>query len=172
MQLAQYTVCLQRSWHLFLGLNTSLLKLENSDFLVNMMFSKILQLSVKIKLQTIHRLWWIWNIGKSGLFFTVAMTHKQQLKATNFATCSMNDCRKTFIYTGKCVSEALIFESVKPQCDERLFIESPPKCKFRTCCVQILFWMSKKKKQFLYTTCSKSVFWGGIQWTISCHIVG
>ena len=29
--------------------------------------------------------------------------------------------------TGKSVSEALIFESVNPQYDERLFIESPPK---------------------------------------------
>ena len=41
--------------------------------------------------------------------------------------------------TGKFVSEALIFQSVNPQCDERLFIESPKKYKFRTCCVQILF---------------------------------
>ena len=37
--------------------------------------------------------------------------------------------------TGKSVSEALIFESVNPQYDERLFIESPEKYKFRTCCV-------------------------------------
>ena len=29
------------------------------------------------------------------------------------------------IHTGKFVSEALIFESVNPQYDERLFIESP-----------------------------------------------
>ena len=41
--------------------------------------------------------------------------------------------------TGKSVSEALIFESVNPQYDERLFIESPEKYKFRTCCVQKLF---------------------------------
>ena len=64
--------------------------------------------------------------------------------------------------------EALIFESVSPQYDKRLFIESPQKYKFRTCCVEILFWMSNKnKKQFLNTTCSKLVFFGGIQWTIS-----
>ena len=53
-------------------------------------------------------------------------------------------------YTGKSLSEALIFESVNPQYDERLFLESPKKYKFRTCCVQILFWMSKpgpKQKQ-------------------------
>ena len=56
------------------------------------------------------------------------------------------------VSTGKSVSEALIFESFNPQYDERLFIESPEKYKFRTCCLQILFWMSKQKKQFLYTT--------------------
>merc|ERR1740129_2723 len=41
--------------------------------------------------------------------------------------------------TGKSVSEAFIFESFDPQYDENLFIESPEKYKFRTCCVQILF---------------------------------
>ena len=45
-----------------------------------------------------------------------------------------------FLYgTGKSVSEALILESVKPQYDERLFIEFPEKYKFTTCCVQVLF---------------------------------
>ena len=46
--------------------------------------------------------------------------------------------------TGKSVSEALIFESVNPQYDERLFIESPEKYKFRTCCVQKLFLSAMK----------------------------
>ena len=41
--------------------------------------------------------------------------------------------------TVKSVSEALIFESVNPQYDERLFIESPEKYKFKTCCIQKLF---------------------------------
>jgi hypothetical protein len=64
--------------------------------------------------------------------------------------------------TGKSVSEAPILESFNPQYDERLFIEFPEKYKFRTCCEQILFRMSKKqtKKQFLYTTCSELVFFG------------
>ena len=45
------------------------------------------------------------------------------------------------------------------QYDERFFIEFPEK--YRTCCVQILFWMSKQKKQtFLYTTCCEFVFFG------------
>ena len=44
-----------------------------------------------------------------------------------------------FYATGKSVSEALIFESVNPQYDARLFNESPKKYKFRTCFVQILF---------------------------------
>jgi hypothetical protein len=45
------------------------------------------------------------------------------------------------------VSEALILESVNPQYDERLLIEFPEKYKFRTCCVQILFCMSKQKQK-------------------------
>ena len=51
-------------------------------------------------------------------------------------------------------------------------IEFPQKYKFTTCCVQILFWMSKQKK----TVFVHIMFWTcvirGIKWTISCHIVG
>ena len=54
--------------------------------------------------------------------------------------------------TGKSVSEALILESINPQYDERLFIEFPEKYKFRTCCVQILFWMSKQKQKNNFCT--------------------
>jgi hypothetical protein len=43
------------------------------------------------------------------------------------------------VVTGKSVSEALILESVKPQYDERLFIEFQEKYKLTTCCVQKLF---------------------------------
>ena len=71
------------------------------------------------------------------------------------------------VFTGKSVSEALIFESVNPQYDERLFIESPEKYKFRTCCVQILFW---NKKKFCTQYVLNLYVLGGIQWTISCHI--
>ena len=49
--------------------------------------------------------------------------------------------------TGKSFSEALILASVNPQYEKRLFIEFPEKYKFRTCCVQILFWMSKQKQK-------------------------
>ena len=65
---------------------------------------------------------------------------------------------KKYLGTGKSFSEVLILESVNPQYDERLFIEFPEKYKFTICCVQILFWMSKQKKQFLYTTCCELVF--------------
>ena len=41
--------------------------------------------------------------------------------------------------TGKYFSDALILASVNPQYGKRLFIDSPEKYKFRTCCVQILF---------------------------------
>ena len=50
--------------------------------------------------------------------------------------------------TGKSVSEAFIFESVNPQYNERLFIQFPEKYKFRTCCLQKLFGMSKQKNNF------------------------
>ena len=49
----------------------------------------------------------------------------------------------------------------------------PKKYKFTTCCVQILFWMSKqnRKKQFLYI---HNMLWTcifrEIQWTMSCYI--
>ena len=68
-----------------------------------------------------------------------------------------------FKHTGKSYSEALILASVNPQHDKRLFIEIPKKYKYRTCSVQILFWISKqtqKKTQFLYTTCCELVFFG------------
>ena len=49
-------------------------------------------------------------------------------------------------HTGKSLSEVLILESVNPQYDERLFLELQEKYKFRTGCVQILFWMSKQNQ--------------------------
>ena len=58
--------------------------------------------------------------------------------------------------TGKSVSEALILESVNQQYDKRLFIEFPKKYKFTTCCVQILFWMSKQKQKIVYV---RNMFW-------------
>ena len=51
-------------------------------------------------------------------------------------------------FTGKSVSEALILESDNPQYDKRLFTESPPKYKLRTCCVQIL--KQKQKTIFVH----------------------
>ena len=65
--------------------------------------------------------------------------------------------------TGKSFSEALILESVNPQYDDRLFIDSWLQYKKNTSwehvvyknCFLFLFWHSK---QFLYTTCSELVF--------------
>ena len=66
-----------------------------------------------------------------------------------------------FVVTGKSVSEALIFESVNPQYDERLFIESPQKIKVQNMCTNIVLNVkTKTKKQIFYTTCSKLVFFG------------
>ena len=58
-----------------------------------------------------------------------------------------------YMCTGKSFSEALILASVNPQYDERLLTEFQEKYNLTTCCVQILFWMSKQKQN-------------------SCHIVG
>ena len=61
--------------------------------------------------------------------------------------------------TGKSFSEALIVASVNPQHDERLFNEFQETYKLTTRCVQILFWMSKQKKNtILYTTCCQLLF--------------
>ena len=59
------------------------------------------------------------------------------------------------------MSEALIFESVNPQYDERLFIESPEKYKFRTCWVKNLFFCFYFDIQSNICTCSELVFLGG-----------
>ena len=65
--------------------------------------------------------------------------------------------------TGKSVSEALILQSVNPQYNDRLFIDSWLQYKKNTTsehvvykhCFLFLFWSSK---QCLYTTCSQLVF--------------
>ena len=56
------------------------------------------------------------------------------------------------LLTGKSFSDALILAPVNPQYDERLFIEFQEKYKFTTCCVQILFWMSKQKQKNNFCT--------------------
>ena len=69
---------------------------------------------------------------------------------------------KISCHTGKFASEALSLESVNPQYSNRhwLLTSVQEKYKFRTCCVQKLFWMPKKqtKNNSLYTTCSELVF--------------
>ena len=61
------------------------------------------------------------------------------------------------------MSEALVLESVKPQYDKRLFNEFPKKYKFRTCCVKILFWMSKHEQ-------NKPIFVHNMFWTCICGL--
>ena len=90
-----------------------------------------------------------------------------------FRVAKINLVQMFHTLTGKSFSEALILASVNPRYDKRLFIEFPEKYKFRTCCVQILF--------FVFVLTCKTIFvhnmlWTciflGIQWTISHHIVG
>ena len=61
------------------------------------------------------------------------------------------------------MSEALIFESVNPQYDDRLFIDSQLQYKKNTSWEHIVYKhcfedQNKNKKQCLYTTCSEVVF--------------
>ena len=80
-------------------------------------------------------------------------------------------------YTGKSLSEALIFESVNPQYDERLFIEFQEKCKFTTCCVQTLgfFWFFFDIQNNICTQHHVNMLWTciflGIRWTITHHFL-
>ena len=50
---------------------------------------------------------------------------------------------------GYSFSEALILASVNPQYDKRFFIAFPEKCKFRTCCVQKMFFVLTFKTIFV-----------------------
>ena len=61
--------------------------------------------------------------------------------------------------TGKSVSEALIFDSVNPQYDERLFIEFPENTSSEHVVYKYCF-ECQNKKTFLCTTCSELVFFG------------
>ena len=57
-----------------------------------------------------------------------------------------------YIFTGKSLSEGLIFASTKPQYDDRLFIELKVQYVHEYSIVyRNFFWHSE---QFLYTTCS------------------
>ena len=65
------------------------------------------------------------------------------------------------VCTGKSMSEALIFASTNPQCDNRLFIELPVQYMKIPSSEHVMyincFECQKKKKQFVYTTCSELV---------------
>ena len=63
---------------------------------------------------------------------------KANLKKISLKFTSEFETKSGVGSTGKSMSEALIFDSVNPQYDKRLFIESPKKYKLRTCCVQKL----------------------------------
>jgi hypothetical protein len=63
--------------------------------------------------------------------------------------------------TGKSVSEALILESVNPQYDDRLLIDSQLQYKKNTSSEHVVYkncFECQNKNQFLYTTCSELVF--------------
>ena len=81
----------------------------------------------------------------------ISVLKKKQFVDLEFVETCHEHVKKEKPLTSKSVSElseALILELVNPQYDERLFIEFPEKYKFRTCCVQILFLMSKQKNNF------------------------
>ena len=81
-----------------------------------------------------------------------------------------NSYRNTYLGTGKSMSEALIFASINPQYDNRLFIElqvqymkipSSNLVVYKNC-----FWHSE---QFSYITCSPNVF--SMFWAWNFHVL-
>ena len=87
-------------------------------------------------------------LEKQDLDFNLSFTSRNLQNTTKIHWWVFVQCGST----GKSFSEALILASVNPQYDKRLFIEFPEKYKFTTCCVQILFWMSKQKQKINYCT--------------------
>ena len=71
--------------------------------------------------------------------------------------------------TGKSFSEAFILASVNPQYDKRLFIEFKEKYKVTTCCLQILFWMSKQKQK--NNLCTRLVVYLHFSWNSMNNIL-
>ena len=108
-----------------------------------------------------------------NLYWTI-WSNFTNLCLDSMCNLSSNCTRTTLSYvhsetsgTGKSVSEALTLESVNPQYDERLFNEFHEKYKFTTCCVQILFWMSKQKQKNNF--CAQHVL--PMFWACSFHVL-
>ena len=77
-------------------------------------------------------------------------------KKFHFGNISLTVCLS--MNTGKSLSEALILASIDPLYDNRLFIELQEKIQtHHMLCTQIVLNV-KTKKQFVYTTCAKLVF--------------
>ena len=85
----------------------------------------------------------IWSIY---IFWTLVFIWSYKVKASSTLFILFSFWPNLGAHTGKPFSEALILESAKPKYDKRLFIGFLEKYKFTTCCVQILFWMSKQNK--------------------------
>ena len=101
---------------------------------------------------------------RDWLAMALLHTYKEKKHLSNCLVTYLTD----FHFTGKSLSEALIFASTNPQYDNRLFIELqvqymkiPSSTMGRTCCVQklfltfrtILFW--KKKSFWQRFTCTE-----------------
>ena len=67
------------------------------------------------------------------------------------------------------MSEALILESVNPQRDKIFFIDFSEKYKFRTYCVQILFWTSKQKTILVHNLFWTCIFRGNSMNNLSSY---
>ena len=76
-------------------------------------------------------------------------------------------------FTGKSLSEALTFASTNPQYDDRLFIFYEVSIGMKIAssvlriCVHKLFWMSKQKQQFVYTTRSADILSLQFSWAMN-----
>ena len=71
------------------------------------------------------------------------------------------------ICTGKSLSEALIFASINPQYDDRLFIELRVQYMKIPSSEHVVYTVSKQKQQFVYTTCSAGILSLQFLWTMN-----
>ena len=104
--------------------------------------------------------------NESGAMNTISQKKAKSSNSTADATSiAVSDSQNTYTFTGKSLSEALIFASTNPQYDHRLFIELKVQYMEIARLEHVvnpnwfLFWHSE---QFMYTTCSElaiSMYW-------------
>ena len=120
---------------------------------------------------------WVFNSSSERLDLQENLISNQGSKSVAEHTPQVRilNIRLTHIvhHTGKSLWEALILASVNPQYDERLFIEFPEKYKFRTCCVQkLFFFVLTFKTIFVHNMLWTCIFLGIQEFSSYCGLTG